>query len=214
MLGLAAALLMSSCDSNEPTRSLRENANGSFAELRVGQQWQYVRWEKLHGQNHKLTGDSVVVTVIAKENDLITLQERFIPAAPQQQADTLTFSLQHEGSRLRLVGSLTANIFRFLGSHDLLLTPVDSNRVAINLDNSLFDLREQTGKNHFIGHSEAVQLFLSEYDDLTVYYDERPTYYDGAGHVALFSPEKGVVGAVFFGGFSLFEQYGFELIKQ
>lgn len=216
MLGLAAALFLSNCDSNEPTRCLRENANGSFAELRVGQQWQYVRWEKLHGQNRKLTGDSVVVTVIAKEGDLITLQERFIPATTQWQADTLTFSLQHEGSRLRLVGNLTARIFSFLGSHDgvLLLTPVDSNRVFINLESSLFELGEQTGKNHFIGHSEAVQLFLQNYEDLTVYYDARPTYVDGPGQVALFSAEKGVVGTVSFGGFRLFEQHGFELIKQ
>lgn len=215
VLCLASTLMVWGCNSNAPTRFEQKALQTSFADLQIGQQWRYVKWEKFRDQDRKLTGDSVVVTIIAKENDLITLQERFIPATTQEQADTLTFNLRHEGSRLRLVGNLTARVFSFLGSHDgvLLLTPVDSNRVAINLDDSLFDLRQQTGKNHFVGHSEAVQLFLQSYEDLTVYYDERITYVDGNGHVALFSAEQGVVGTVFFGGFSLFEQYGFELIK-
>ncbi len=213
---LASVLIVYGCNSKAPTRSLLKATQAPFADLQVGQQWKYVGREKAYDQNRVLTGDTVTITVIAKENGLVTFKERFIHGAPNQPEDTLTFRLQLEDSRLRQVGDNSSSVFRFLSSHDgvLWLTPIDSNRVAINLETSLFTLREQTGKNHFIGYAESVQLFLNNYDDLTVYYDERLTYVDGPGHVALFSAKEGMVGTIYFGGFSLFEQHGYELIKQ
>ena len=108
-----------------------------------------------------------------------------------------------------------SRLFGFVANHDgiLTLTDIDSNYVTIDMDTSLFLIREQVGKNRFVGYSNSVQLFTDKYRKVIVYYDETPTYVDGFGHLVFFSIEEGIVATIYFGGFSRIEQFGYQLIK-
>ncbi len=205
---LLLALALWNCDAKNP---LAPSAF-SFSELKVGQEWHYLKWEKFYDETRKLTGDTLTLAVIAKAGKLITFAETL---HGRSSSDTTIFQMQFEDSFARQVGNNDSKLFRFLNSHEgiLWLTPIDSNRVRIAVDSSLFGLREQTGKNHFLGQAERAQLHLNRYENLTVYYDERLTYVDGPGHVALFSPQEGLVAMINFGGFSLVAQAGYELFK-
>lgn len=205
---LLLALALWHCDSKN---SLTPSAF-SFSEIEVGQEWRYLKWEKPYDDTRKLTGDTLTLAVIAKAGKLVTFAETMHGNAA---SETKTFQLHFEDSFVRQVGNSDSKIFRFLNSHDgiLWLTQIDSNSVRVAVDSSLFHLREQTGKNHFLGHAERAQLHLNRYENLTVYYDERPTYVDGQGHVALFAPEQGMIATINFGGFSLTEHSGYELLK-
>ena len=186
-----------------------------FTALEVGQEWQYVVWEKLYDGERTFTGDTISVSIIDKEGGLVTFYERSANVDSYSPLDTATFKFQIENSYLKQVGVNSSRIFGFLASHDymLVLTDINLDPVTINIDTSLFLIREQTGKSVFVGHSNSVELFLDTYENVIVYYDETPTYVDGCGHLVVFSLEEGIVATIYFGGFSSVEQYGYQLIK-
>jgi hypothetical protein len=186
-----------------------------FTNLEVGQEWQYVVWEKLYTGDRTFTGDTISVSIIDKEGGLVTFYERSANVDSYSPLDTATFKFQIENSYLKQVGVNSSRIFGFLVSHDdmLVLTDINSNLVTIDIDTSLFLIREQTGKGLFVGHSNSVELFSNTYENVIVYYDETPTYVDGCGHLVVFSLEEGIVATIYFGGFSPVEQYGYQLIR-
>jgi hypothetical protein len=162
------------------------------------------------------TGDTTSIFMMAKEPGMMTFFESTVHADSTLPSDTATVTFQIEGQLWRQIGENNSRLLRFLNHHDgiLYLTHIDSNLVTIDLHTSLFLIRQQTGKNRFVGHAERVQLLCDTYDNVNVYYDETPTYYDGFGHVAIHSPEDGLVATVYFGGFSLIEQHGYQLIRR
>jgi hypothetical protein len=175
-----------------------------------------VVWEKLYTGDRTFTGDTISVSIIDKEDGLVTFYERSANVDSYSPLDTATFKFQIGNSYLKQVGVNSSRIFGFLVSHDdmLVLTDINSNLVTIDIDTSLFLIREQTGKGLFVGHSNSVELFLDTYEDVIIYYDETPTYVDGCGHLVVFSLEEGIVATIYFGGFSPVEQTGYQLIEQ
>ena len=192
-----------------------EEVNESFTELQVGQEWIYAYWEKRHGGELLFTGDTLSVSIISKEAGLVTFFEGPINGAAGTTSDTTTFQFQIQDSVLTQVGANDSRVFGFVRNHGgaLLLSQVDSVPVTVNLDTSFFLIREQTGKPKFVGHAELVDLFSESYTDVTVYYDQTPTYVDGFGHLAIFSREYGVVSTIYFGGRSPIEASGYQLVK-
>ncbi|GEM_PF-5290262 len=188
---------------------------GNFTNPTDGRSWLYAAWEKRYDGERVFTGDTLSVTVIATEGEEVTFLEGSISEGALSMQDTTTFTFRREGSLYRQVGINLSRIFGIVGSHDgvLLLGPVDSNRVTIDINTSLFSLRRQTGKNRFVGHADVVELFSDTYKDVVVYYDETPTYVDGPGHLAIFSSREGMVVTIYFGGYSPIEQFGFKLVK-
>jgi hypothetical protein len=208
-------ILVSNCHFGWPTEG-PNNTGSFFKNLEVGQEWRYVEWQKHYSEDRMFTGDTVSITVIAKNAASVTFFEKTANADSISFSDTTTIRFNREGATLRQQGEDFSRLFGFLRHHDgvLLLGEVDSNFVSINLDSSLFFVRDELGKPKFIGHTDTVELFSETSTELTVYYDQTPTYYDGHGHLALFSRENGIVAAIYFGGFSPVEQFGYELIKQ
>lgn len=213
ILPLLLSVVIFNCDS--PTSPDTEPPVSSFADLAVGQKWLYAKWEKRYAGERMFTGDTISVSVIAKDAGIVTFYESPVHIDSISSWDTTTFKFQLEDSVLRQVGINHSRVFGFIGNHDGILTlaHIDSNRVTIDIDTSLHLIREQTGKSRFVGHSDTVELFSDIYEDVIVYYDETPTYVDGFGHLAIFSREEGMVATIYFGGFSPIEQYGYKLVK-
>lgn len=187
-----------------------------FTDLEVGQEWQYVVWEKLYEGERTFTGDTISVSIIAKDVEAVTFYEHPVNRDSVLPLDTATFSFQIENAYLKQVGVNRSRVFGFLANHDGMLTlaNINSNLVTIDIDTSLFLIREQTGKSLFVGYSNSVEIFSDTYDDVIIYYDETPTYVDGCGHLVVFSLEEGIVATIYFGGFSPVEQTGYQLIAQ
>ena len=211
-----ACLLVLGCDSSAPLNDQPVELGRPIDELEVQQVWQYARWEKPYFGTRVFTGDTTTIMVTAREPGFVTLFESTVHADPSLPTDTATVKFQREGSFWRQIGENRSRLYGFLVHHDGILyqTHIDSNHVVVDLDTSLFLIRQQTGKNRFVGHSDRVQLFSDCYNDVNVYYDETPTYYDGFGHLAIHSPKEGLVATVYFGGFSTIEQHGYKLIRQ
>jgi hypothetical protein len=152
----------------------------------------------------------------ATEPGIVTFFESAVHADSTLPCDTATVQFQLEGSFLRQIGENRSRLLGFTANHEgiLHLTEIDSNHVSVDLDTSLFFIRQQTGKSRFVGHSDRVRLFSDTYDNVNVYYDQTPTYYDGFGHLAIHSPQDGLVATIYFGGFSNLEQYGYQLIRR
>ncbi len=187
-----------------------------FSNLEVRQEWQYVEWEKPYTENRMFTGDTISVSIIAKEGRMVTFYECTINADSVSPLDTATFSFLIDNSILRQVGENRSRVFGFLANHGgvLFLTDINSNLVTIDMDTSLFLIGKQIDKNLFVGHSNSVELFSDTYEDVNIYYDEIPTYVDGCGHLAVFSLEEGIVATIYFGVFSPIEQSGYQLLRR
>ncbi len=216
ILSFLLPVVLLNCDSSTSPDSQPTVPRVPFTKLEVGQEWRYARWEKLYSGDCAFTGDTVSVTIIAKEAGIVTFYEHPVNTDSISPSHTATFRFQIEDSRLRQVGTNRSRVFGFVANHDeiLILTDIDSNLVTVDMDTSLFLIREQTGKSRFIGHSDNVQIFSETYQNVIVYYDETPTYADGFGHLAILSLEEGIVATIYFGGFSPIEQYGYQLIRQ
>lgn len=184
--------------------------------MEVGQEWRFASWEKLYSGNRVFTDDTVSVTIIANKTGIVTFYEHLVNADSISPSDTATFRFQIEDSLLKQIGTNRSMVFGFVENHDsvLILNDIDSNLVTVDMDTSLFLIREQTGKSRFIGHSDNVQIFSETYQNVIVYYDETPTYADGFGHLAILSLEEGIVATIYFGGFSPIEQHGYQLVRQ
>ncbi len=215
ILCLLSTLVHLNCDSSRAPDIMQPASEVPFTDLQVGQEWRYAKWEKPYFGNRTFTGDTVSITIIAKEGETVTFYERTVNDGPISPTDTATFRFQIAHSLLRQVGTNRSRVFGFIAGHDsvLSLTDIDSNHVAIDLDTSLFFIREQTGKNRFVGHADSVRLLSGIYANVIVYYNEIPTYVDGFGYLAILSLKKGMVATVYFGGFSPIEQYGYQLIR-
>ena len=215
ILPLLLSVVIFNCDSTTSPDTEPPVTSVSFADLEVGQKWLYAKWEKRYSGERMFTGDTISVSVIAKDAGIVTFYESPAHIDSISSWDTTTFKFQLEDSVLRQVGINRSRVFGFIGNHDGILTlaHIDSNRVTVDIDTSLHLIREQTGKSRFVGHSDTVELFSDIYEDVIVYYDETPTYVDGFGHLAIFSREEGMVATIYFGGFSPIEQYGYKLVK-
>ena len=202
------------CDPSSPSGPNPEAAQ-NFADLEVGQEWLYAKWEKRHAGGRVFTGDTVSVSVTSVEAGLATFFERTLDVESPTSADSSIFQFEVSDSLFRQVGSNSSRLFGFVANHDgrLFLSGIDSNPVMIDLETSLFLLREQTGQSKFIGRSNRVQLLFNSYEDVIVYYDQTPTYVDGFGHLVIISREYGIASTIFFGGFSPIESFGYELVR-
>ncbi len=207
---------LSNCDSSTSPENDPPASNPPFTDLKVGQEWQYIKWEKLPSGSRTFTGDTISVSITAKKNNIVTFFECPVHSDSISPLDTATFRFQITDSRLMQVGRNYSRAFGFVANHNgiLTLTNVDSNAITVDMDTTLFLIQQQTNKSRFIGHSESIQLFLETYQDVNIYYDATPTYVDGFGHLVIFSPKEGIVATIYFGGFSLIEQYGYQLIKR
>ncbi|MGH7490783.1 MAG: hypothetical protein ACREOO_00160 [bacterium] len=210
-----SSLLVLSCDSSAPLNDQLVELGQPIDDVEVTQVWRYASWEKPYFGTRAFTGDTTTIRITAREPGTVTLFERTVHADSSLPADTATVKFQREGSLWRQIGENRSRLYGFLAHHDGVLyqTNIDSNHVVVDLDTSLFLIRQQTGKNHFVGHSDRVRLFCDTYDHVNVYYDETPTYYDGFGHLAIHSPREGLVATIYFGGFSSIEQHGYQLIR-
>lgn len=211
---LPGALL--NCDSSTSPDSQPTMPRVPFTELEVGQEWRFESWEKLYSGNRVFTGDTVSVTIIANKTGIVTFYEHLVNTDSISPSDTATFRFQIEDSLLKQIGTNRSMVFGFVANHDsvLILNDIDSNHVTVDMDTSLFLIREQTGKSRFIGHSDNVQIFSETYQNVIIYYDETPTYADGFGHLAILSLKEGIIATIYFGGFSPIEQYGYQLVRQ
>jgi hypothetical protein len=215
-LNILVLLVLFNCDSSTSPETDPKVPKVLFTDLVVGQKWQYAKWEKLYLGNRIFTGDSIAVSIIAKEDRKVTFYERPANTDSISPPDTAIFSFQIEDPILRQVGINRSKVFGFVANHDgiLTLTDIDSNRVTLDMDNSLFWMREQTGKSRFNGHSDRIELFSDTYENVIIYNDETPIYMDGFGQLAIFSLEECIVTTIYFDGFSLIEQYGYQLIRR
>jgi len=192
-----------------------EEIPSSFTKLQVGQEWLFAKWQKLHSEKNKFTGDTVSVSIIAKDDSTVTFYETPIRLDSISPWDTTTFKFQIEDSLLRQVGNNHSQVFGIVTNHGGLLPlgHIDSNLVTIDITSSLFQVRNQTDKNWFIGYADSFELFSKVYKDVIVFYDIRATVWDGFGHLAVFSREEGMVTTIYFGGYSPIAKYGYELTK-
>jgi hypothetical protein len=186
-----------------------------FIDLSVKQEWQYLRWEKPYSGDRAFTGDTVSVSIIDRDNSKVIFYERTACADANSPADTATICFQIEDSYFRQVGINRSKVFGFVANHGgiLIFTHIDSNLVTVNIDTALYLIREQTGKGRFIGNSDSLEVFSELYHNVNIYYDDTPLPYDGIGHLAIFSPEEGILSTIYFGGFSPVEQFGYQLIR-
>ncbi|MFQ5799081.1 MAG: hypothetical protein ACE5H0_10390 [Bacteroidota bacterium] len=215
ILTLLVSVVLFNCNSGTSPDTEPPVSSVSFADLEIGQEWLYAEWEKRYSGERMFTGDTTSVSVIAREAGIITFYESPVHVDSISSWDSTTFKFQLEDSVLRQVGINRSRVFGFVGNHDGILTlaQIDSNHVTIDIDTSLYLIREQIGKSRFVGYSDTVELFSDTCEDVIVYYDETPTYVDGFGHLAIFSREEGMEATIYFGGFSAIEQYGYKLVK-
>ena len=159
--GLLFSLLLGAlvaCDLSGPNGPKPEAAN-NFADLEVGQEWLYAKWEKRHAGERVFTGDTVSVSVTSIAAGLATFFERTLHVESPTSADSSIFQFEVSDSLFRQVGSNSSRLFGFVLQHDgrLFLSGIDSNPVMIDLETSLFLLREQTGQSKFIGRSTTTK---------------------------------------------------------
>jgi len=212
LLLLLLAQQFLSCNNDAPNEL---KFYSSFTELQVGQEWLYIKWWKPHSEDIQYSEDTISVSIVAKDDSIITFYETPIRLDSISYWDTVTFKFQIEDSLLRQVGNNHSQVFGIVTNHGGLLPlgHIDSNLVTIDFTSSLFQVGNQIDKYRFIGYADSIDLFSEVYKDVIVFYDATPTFLDGSGHLAVFSQEDGMVATIYFGGDTPIEKYGYRLIK-
>ncbi|RMF58756.1 MAG: hypothetical protein D6748_07940 [Calditrichaeota bacterium] len=205
-LGVALFLWVGCDNATQPGQMVQD-----FSDLQVGQEWNYLRWEKRHFEEPVITQDWATLKIVDRNSNTVTFQEVVYDSASEM-TDTSLITFQIVDSNLVLFGATRSRLFGFLESHNgiLPLTRVDSNLVNVNID-SLPDIAQKTGKPRFMGHASKARILNHEYSNLTFFYDSLPIVLDAPGTGAFFSPQQGLVSVVRFDGYSLFEHTGYLL---
>ena len=190
------------------------DVDSSFIKLNVGQEWKYVKWIKYYDEEPFFTGDTISIKIISKVPGFVTLFEKYLNRDSITYQDTATIFLQFADSILWQDPN-SSEVFGFLNNFEgfLTLKNIDSNIVTINLDTTLFFIGRQIGKDQFIGRTNHLEIFSNTFSDVTVYYSETPGFADDFGSLTFINPKQGIISSIYFGGFSLTESYGYNLIK-
>jgi hypothetical protein len=198
VIGLAMTMVFTHCH----RENVESNSHINFNNLQIGQQSKYVSYTSRtpHSESdtaYKATGDTIVLTVIAKDENGYKVSEEWL----NKKVKTVYYYFQTTGDSL-FVKPQTGEtlVFSALFPHKhLSYTLIDNNLPKWTL--SRWGVMNQQGVIKGFGKIDSINILNQKFDSVLSFYDSDAIVWDGPAFTQLYTKSTGFISFQFIGYF-------------